>query len=166
MQKPEILRGHVSPETAYVVDDYPYGYKLRCTIRYWLEHKPKLGFRLMSQTTDPRHGGRWNKPKAGTYAKFGACLYLADNGHVRCAALTEYCNGKEAKEWSDRWRDGVPAVGLELLDRWVAAKVAYDANRKQSDPLSVGLPQARAAFVSATRELSEGRTFDENDGGE
>ncbi len=37
----KILNGHISPETAYVVEDYPYGYTLRCTIRYWLETATK-----------------------------------------------------------------------------------------------------------------------------
>jgi hypothetical protein len=29
-----ILPDHTTPETAYVVDDYPYGFTLRCKIRY------------------------------------------------------------------------------------------------------------------------------------
>jgi hypothetical protein len=47
----QLLFGHTSPETAYVVEDYPYGFRLRCKIRYWLEFKAKKGFRLVSQTT-------------------------------------------------------------------------------------------------------------------
>src|SRR5437762_10605235 len=41
----QILSGHISPETAYVVKDYPYGFRLRCQIRYWLEYKPSKGDR-------------------------------------------------------------------------------------------------------------------------
>src|SRR6516165_4444148 len=63
----QILSGHISPETAYVVEDYPYGLRLRCRIRYWLEHTPKRGFRFWSQTTNPKRGNIWNKPKASTY---------------------------------------------------------------------------------------------------
>jgi hypothetical protein len=37
----QILKGHISQETAYLVDDYPYGFRLRCKIRYWLEYQPK-----------------------------------------------------------------------------------------------------------------------------
>jgi hypothetical protein len=60
----QLLSGHTSPETAYVVNDYPYGYTLRCTIRYWLEYQPKKGFRLWSQTSNPKRPGLvWNKPK-------------------------------------------------------------------------------------------------------
>lgn len=37
----QVLHGHESPETAYVVDDYPSGFKIRCRIRYWIETIPK-----------------------------------------------------------------------------------------------------------------------------
>lgn len=142
----KLLSGHVSPETAYTVDDYPYGFRLRCTIRYWLEHKPGLGFRFVSQTSNPKQGGRWNKPKAGTYAKFGAAMYLDDNGHVKWSVLNEYTSGAEAEAWAKTYGEGVPESGKRLLARWVAAKLAYDANRSKDDPLDKGLPEARAAF--------------------
>jgi hypothetical protein len=32
-----LLVGHVDADTAYVVDDYPYGRVLRCRIRYWID---------------------------------------------------------------------------------------------------------------------------------
>jgi hypothetical protein len=141
---------HTSPDTAYVVADYPYGFRARCSIRYWLEHKPNHGFRLMSQTTNPKSANHWNKPKASTYAQFGACMYLDDNGHVHWTSLTEYCGGAEAFEWSNKYREGVPEVGLDLLDRFVCSKRTYDAHRKPGDPLSVGLAEAKRAFATKT----------------
>jgi hypothetical protein len=148
----KILKGHVSPETAHTVEDYPYGFRLRCKMRHWLDFSPKHGFRHVSQTSNPKRPGLvWNKPKAGTYSRFGAALYLDDAEHVHSAGLSEYCTGAEAKAWSDKWRDGVPDVGLALLDKWVAAKVAYDANREKGDPLNVGLVEARKAFAETTK---------------
>lgn len=144
-----IISGHISPDTAYTVDDYPYGFRLRCKIRYWLEYAPKHGFRFVSQTTNPKRGDGWNKPKASTYSKFGGCMVLDDNGHVKWTALNEYSTGAEAAAWSAQYRAGVPAAGLKTLDSWVAAKVAYDAARQPGDHLAVGLPEARAAFVAA-----------------
>lgn len=143
----QILQNHTTPETAYVVDDYPYGYTLRCTIRYWLEYHPKRGFRFMSQTTNPKRGDTWNKPKASTYARFGGCMFLDDKGHVQWTGLSEYCTGAEARLWRDQYADGVPEAGRSLLNKWVAAKVAYDTNRTSGDPLNVGLVEARKAFV-------------------
>ena len=124
-----ILKGHVSPETAYVVNDYPYGFRLRCTIRYWLEYKRGHGVRLVSQTSNPS-SGVWNKPKASIYARFGGAMYLDDEGHVQWSGLTEYSNGAEAKLFEDSFGEGVPeGEARSVLGRWVRVKLAYDAGR-------------------------------------
>jgi len=142
----QLLFGHTSPETAFVVDDYPYGFRLRCSIRYWLEFQPKRGFRFVSQTTNPKRGNVWNKPKASTYCRFGGAMFLDDAGHVQWAGLSEYCSAAEAKAFQDTYGAAVPEAGRALLDKWVAAKLAYEANRSKNDHLSVGLPEARKAF--------------------
>lgn len=82
-----VLTGHVSPETAYVVDDYPYGRVLRCKIRYWIETATKGAKkdqqRFVSQTTNPKKAGEpWNKPHPGTYASLQV-LYLDEDDHVQ-----------------------------------------------------------------------------------
>lgn len=94
-----ILSGHDTPETAYEVDDYPYSWKLRCKIRYWIE-STKNGDRLCSQTTNPKVDGEvWNKPKKSTYSDVGV-MFLDDEGHVKWTGV---------HIWSPR----------ELLDRFV-----------------------------------------------
>lgn len=146
----QILTGHISPDTAYIVADYPYGFRLRCKIRYWLEFKPKVGFRFVSQTTNPKRDGEvWNKPKASTYCRFAGCMFLDDAGHVQWDGLTEYSNGAECKAWADKFGEGVPEAGRATFNGWVAAKAAYDANRNKGDALGVGLTEARKAFVDA-----------------
>jgi hypothetical protein len=105
------------------------------------------GFRLVSQTSNPKRPGLvWNKPKASTYSKFGGCMYLDSEQHVQWSSLSEYSSGPEAKAWSEKYRAGVPEAGRHDLDAWVAAKTAYDDNRKPGDPLGVGLVQAREAW--------------------
>ena len=146
----KLLSGHISPETAYVVEDYPYGFRLRCKIRYWLEYKAKKGFRFVSQTTNPKKPGEvWNKPKASTYSLFGGAMYLNEKGHVTWSALSEYSGGMETKAWANKYGEAVPEAGREMFARWVAAKIAYDENRNSGDKLSVGLPEAREAFYKA-----------------
>jgi hypothetical protein len=152
----QILKGHTSPDTAYLVADYPYGFRLRCQIRYWIEFKPKVGFRFVSQTTNPKRGNTvWNKPKASTYARFGGAMFLDENGHVQWSGLSEYTNGAEAKAWSDKFGEGVPEAGQKTLSGWVAAKVAYDGARVSGDPLSTGIKEARQAFVEAVTTNKE-----------
>jgi hypothetical protein len=71
----------MSEATAYVVDDYPYGFRERAQIRYWLEEKPKKGWRFVAQTMNP---------KATTYAEWGGAMYLDDNGHVQWEGIGPY----------------------------------------------------------------------------
>ena len=80
----KVLHGHVSPETAYVVDDYPCGFIKRCKIRYWVETKRGYGMRMVSQTTNPKITTHdvWNKQKSGVYSDF-CFLYLDEKNHVQ-----------------------------------------------------------------------------------
>lgn len=98
------LTGHVSPETAYVVDDYPYGFKLRCKARYWIETHPKRGQRVMFQTTNPKIEGReaWNKPKASTYAQLRVLVLDESNGHVETDSINWNATEAAINEFSAR----------------------------------------------------------------
>jgi len=83
-----VLTGHTSPETAYVVADYPYGFRLRCQIRYWIE-TTKHGQRVVSQTTNPKRPGIvWNKPKASTYTNLRVLFIDDSTGYVENAGIT------------------------------------------------------------------------------
>ena len=59
------LYNHTTEDTAYLVADYPYGFRLRTNIRYWIE-TTKAGDRFCAQTLNPKTGA-WNKPKKSTY---------------------------------------------------------------------------------------------------
>ena len=83
----KVLHGHVDEATAYLVDDYPYGRRLRCEIRYWVDTAligAKTGQqRFAAQTTNPKAAGRvWNKPKCSTYSSL-VVLFLNEEGHVK-----------------------------------------------------------------------------------
>jgi hypothetical protein len=85
-----VLKGHTSQNTAYLVRDYPYGFRLRCKIRYWLEYSKGHGFRLCSQTTNPKVTAEvWNKPKASTYSML-AVMGLDEQQHVTWTGVSMY----------------------------------------------------------------------------
>jgi hypothetical protein len=139
----KLLPGHVSPETAFLVEDYPYGFRLRCQIRYWIEFNPKRGFRFWSQTTNPKRPGVvWNNAKASTYYRFGGAMILDASDHVQFVGLSEYSDAAQAKAFQESYGAAVPEAGQPILNKWVAAKAAYEAARKDGDPLSVGLAEA------------------------
>lgn len=84
-----MLFGHTDEASAYVVDDYPYGFRLRTQIRYWIE-TTKHGDRLVSQTLNPKVAHEhWNKPKKSTYLDAGV-MYLDEKGHVTWTGVSNY----------------------------------------------------------------------------
>ena len=120
----KILTGHTSPETAYVVDDYPYGYVVRTKIRYWVETSERFGQRFMSQTLKPGTE-HWNRPKASTYTSF-VVLYVDDaTGRIYWAGWHPY-NGPEALR--KFLADYVTGLSDESLARGEALVRAYTAH--------------------------------------
>ncbi len=101
------LAGHTSPETGFTVPDYPYGFRLRCTMRHWIEHRPGHGFRHVTQTTNPKKAGEpWNKPKASTYSPV-LVLTLDAEGHVRSEGLGIYRGEEEIAAYEARHGDAL-----------------------------------------------------------
>ena len=124
---PVLTGPHDSPDTAYVVNDYPYGFRLRCKIRYWLDSNPRKGTRFVSQTTNPKKPGEvWNKPKASTYSEFGGAMFLDDVGHVKWSGVSQYDDVKACISWFDTFCAGLPDVMLPVLKNWIAKKLQYD----------------------------------------
>ncbi len=120
------LYNHGSQDTAYLVDDYPYGRSVRCRIRYWLEHKLGKGWRMCSQTENPFENPFtkikvWNKPKASTYAALGGCMYLDEIGHVQWRGLSHGVSPSEALAFA---RD-FPDADLSHVRAWSVERVAY-----------------------------------------
>lgn len=88
MNKDNILRGYTTKETAYEVKDYPWGFKLRTSIFYWIESAKGKGDRVCSYTIDPKNG-RECKPKKGTYGPF-KYLYKNGDGHVTSGGIDAF----------------------------------------------------------------------------
>ena len=62
----QIIYGATSPETAIVVNNYPWGFKLKTSQRYWIE-TTKHGDRFVTQTLNPKTNA-WCNPKKSTYS--------------------------------------------------------------------------------------------------
>jgi hypothetical protein len=117
------LYGHASQETAYLVPDYPYGRKVRCRIRYWMERDANRGYRFCSQTENPKTL-RWNAPKRSTYALISGAMYLDERNHVQWRTVTEYTGHDEALAFVQAF----PGLDKESSDRlvvWAAKKAAF-----------------------------------------
>jgi len=148
----EALKGHVSVETAYVVDDYPYGFTLRTKIRYWLEFKKGKGFRFVSQTLNPKVAGeKWNKPKASTYSRLGGVMLRnPENGHITWNGLSEYDDATQCQAFLDKYAPYLPEEGLFELERFVRLKRSYERNREAGEDMS------SAAIHAEIEEVNRG----------
>jgi hypothetical protein len=95
------IYGHVSPETAYVVEDYPWGFRLRTTIRYWIESKKAKngGQRFASQTINPKTG-KWCAPKYSIYSQI-MVMFLDENSHVKYTSL----GMNDKPEWIEKFKE-------------------------------------------------------------
>jgi len=122
------LYGYTSEKDSYLVEDYPYGFKLRCNIRYWIEFTPQKGYRYCSQTQDPRNG-RWNKPKKETYVLLGACLYLDSQDHVNSAGLTQYSDGSKILDFVKAF----PGADFTMLRIYVKPKIKHLQRQVEGD---------------------------------
>ena len=98
------LIGHTSADTAYVVEDYPYGFRLRTKIRYYIETS-RYGQRFVSQTLNPQTG-RWNSPKAGTYHLI-TVMYLGADNHVTNEALFTSASEDKITAFEARFSDAL-----------------------------------------------------------
>lgn len=76
----EILESSIT--NPVTVEDYPWGFKLRTQQRYWIEYKPKMGFRFMTQTLDPR-SNKWCKAKGSTYYAAAFMYRDAETGYIK-----------------------------------------------------------------------------------
>ena len=144
IQVSKVLSGHDSPETAYVVNDYPYGFRLRCKIRYWLEYRKGKGFRFMSQTTNPKLSTEvWNKPKASPYADLGV-MYLDEKGYTQWISATFY-RLETLEEYATTFAEGLQDEPHQKeLKNLRAMKVLQD-NRKQKaskETIALGIAQS------------------------
>lgn len=92
----KFIFNHSSFETAYRVENYPYG-RLRTSMFYWIETTPKKGDRFCSRTINPKNG-RLNAPKKGTYSAIGI-MYLDEKNHVQWDCVSMYTQRAKLDEF-------------------------------------------------------------------
>ncbi len=120
------LHGHTDQDTAILIDDYPYGFRLRTSIRYWIE-TTNHGERFCSQTVNPKTN-RWNKPKKSTYSDIRIITQNDSDGHIHAAGFgAAYSNEEELNKF-------LGEVGEEDLTPYQANQVkkfraVYDSRK-------------------------------------
>lgn len=114
------LYQHTTPETAKVVEDYPWGFRLRTTIRYWVETKiaKNGGQRFGSQTINPKTG-KWCAPKYSTYSPL-VVMFLDENDHVKWTGLDHNSGEERVLKFKETHLDNLSEYQKETLKEIMA----------------------------------------------
>lgn len=103
-------------DNAFVVKNYPYGFK-KTLKKFWIE-TTKRGDRLCGMTLNPKTN-KWNKPKKTTYCDV-MVLVKMDNGHIKTSS----------------W--GIAYTSLEDLDKFLSFIGDYPLNDFQKNKIEMG----------------------------
>jgi hypothetical protein len=96
-----LLKGHINEDTAKVVANYPYGFRLRTSIRYWIETDKKKGDRFVSQTLNPKTN-KWNNPKKSVYNSVKVMYENTQNGHIGTIGLYPTTSKEDIESFENR----------------------------------------------------------------
>jgi len=149
---PETLAAAVSPETAVIVKNYPYGFNLRCTMRVWIEFKRGKGFRYCTQTTNPKKPGTvWNAPKRSTYARISMAIGQDVKGHLYPASLSEYSSLEEMGTFWHAHGYSLSPDARASLDYYRTIKEAYENACRENGVENIysATPEQRKAVSAA-----------------
>jgi len=139
------LHGHTSFDTAYIVENWPWGYKLRTTKYFWIE-KNDRGMRLVTQTINPKNG-KICAPKKSTYSVF-LVLYIEDE-KVFCDCLDRWENEKleEFLEKEGSFLSKVDKITIEMMIKaGEISKTNFENYRKNRDEGLYDTASERQAF--------------------
>lgn len=107
---------HNSPDTAYVIKDWPYGRTLRCEKHIWIETRAGFGQRVVYRTTNPKRNNTFNAPKAGTYNPF--TIFGADaEGLLVIDGLNHYDKPEKFAYFKALLLDAPNGVDVEQMGR-------------------------------------------------
>ena len=127
----ELIKGAVSFETAAIVDDYPYGFRLRCKKAYWVETSESHGQRLVTRTTNPKKRGEvWNKPHAETY-RMAVVLYReTSTGYIKDVSLGTFADAGDIEKFLADYGSVLDEGTKAHLNKRLAATMMYESRRK------------------------------------
>ena len=126
------IYGATDEESAHVVEGWPWGRRMRCTKRFWIETR-KNGDRLAAQCTQPDRetgqcSGSWCKPKKSTYTPGVIVLAVDVDGTMATETLGAYYHHPvaEIEAFIDRHAGRLSDVQASRARSCLAMRKKYD----------------------------------------
>jgi len=99
-----LLKGYTNKDNALIIDNYPYGFRLRTKIKYWIETNKSKGDRFVSQTLNPKTN-LWNKPKYSIYNTIIVMYKDLETGYINYFGLYATTDKNEIENFLSRIKD-------------------------------------------------------------
>lgn len=152
----QVLLGCTSPETAHIIEDYPYGFRLRCKMKVWIEYNPKKGYRTASQTTDPKSKTeKWNKVKYSTYSEFAKVMYLDEEGKLQTDGLSEHSGAKQFLEFIEKFPQAVTKEAKVIVKAKLAFERQYLSGEAYMTMNGVRQPMSEDAIARTKQNIQD-----------
>lgn len=106
-------------ENKQTAPDYPYG-TLRTDMYYYVEYRPKMGWRAVRQSVNPKNG-KLNKPHCGTYSDFP--IYVgrrADNNHLEFIWFPRFASVGAVQSFINAFWEKMPEHDREYCHAFLA----------------------------------------------
>ncbi len=150
------LYGYDSQENSFLVQDYPYGFKLRTSIKFWLERNTR-GVRFCSCTLNPKTN-KWNAPKASTYTDTAANMYQDEKGHVQWDSVGRYSRLEDLERFVSRFPKMHETDRLNLLAHVIVLKKMNERTSKGEHNFTLaGVPQLPSESEKETAQANSVR---------
>ena len=116
---------HTCENTAKVSTDYPWGFKLRTSQRYWIETRENKGQRFVYQTLNPKTGN-WCKPKKSVYNSI-VIMTTDDKDHVKYTTVSVLCTLKALEKFESTHSDNLTDFQATSVKAMIMARRKYES---------------------------------------
>lgn len=158
-----MLVGHTTEATAFLQPDYPFGFRLRCERKVWIETKKGQGQRLVTQTSNPKRPGTWNKPKASTYSPIVVMFLNSENGHLEHDVLSGYASEEDIQKFETEYAEALAGEHeqkiLKVLHaaRRVDKKITWEVSVRHADEVVPSVKEQSESYSRLVfQELKRG----------
>lgn len=156
-----LLVGHTSEATAHLTPDYPFGFRLRCERKVWIETRRGMGQRLVTMTSNPRRPGTWNKPKPGVYSAVMVMFLNSDNGHVEHDVIGSWSDEEKIQKFETEYAEALTGeyekktLAVLHAARRVDKKITWEVSSRPAGEVPDNKEQSQLYSKLVAQELKQ-----------
>ena len=111
----KLLPNCISEETAFIIENYPYGFTLKTKQKRWIEYKPNFGYRSCTRTLNPKNNS-WCAIKKGTYNQFLVLAQNLTNEHIVSLGFYNFYETEKVKSFLEKYKADLLPEQINFLE--------------------------------------------------